>query len=318
MGLLQKLAEWNWSRAEKPKRQSDQKQEKSNIVNDDFYQQSEYERQVSHELSPPITELEYQKYLNQQAALDMGDILKFDAFEISAHMMSAPDHEPVQGRVFLREQYERMQAGLDFVDIDGFYYQPISRPICSGDCGHFASPFDTEISKRRWSDEELAEYAAKNAAGCIIDGKHYSMYEAGQLMKKVAQEVRFWKEEANEARLKGDWDKRRECQRHINELSKKYHSIENEAHLRGDLDDLRVKGFRFVKIELKEEVESKEFQWLQSNLPDICPKSLTGYRRMKKQNTKNYQKIVDEAQKLGYEIEHEGLQGYEKGGSMNE
>lgn len=44
------------------------------------------------------------------------------------------------------------------------------------------------------------------------------------------------------------------------------------------------------------------FKWLQENLPTLCPKSLTGFRRMRTMNTKNYQKIVVEAAKLGKEI----------------
>ena len=57
-----------------------------------------------------------------------------------------------------------------------------------------------------------------------------------------------------------------------------------------------------IKDEIRRGKEAKAFKWLQQNLPTICPKSLSGFRRMKTQNTKNYQKIVSEARKLGYEI----------------
>ena len=39
--------------------------------------------------------------------------------EISAHPHSAPDHEPVQGRMFTLEEFNKMQAGEDFVDVSG-------------------------------------------------------------------------------------------------------------------------------------------------------------------------------------------------------
>lgn len=42
-----------------------------------------------------------------------------------------------------------------------------------------------------------------------------------------------------------------------------------------------------------------EYYWIQENLPNLCPKSLSGYSRMKNINSKNYQKIVEEARKLG-------------------
>ena len=40
-------------------------------------------------------------------------------------------------------------------------------------------------------------------------------------------------------------------------------------------------------------------QWVHDNLPDLAPKSLTGFRRMRTANSRNYQKIVEEARKLG-------------------
>lgn len=43
----------------------------------------------------------------------------------------------------------------------------------------------------------------------------------------------------------------------------------------------------------------KEFSWLQTHLPTLCPKSLSGYVRMKNSNSKSYQKLVSEAAKLG-------------------
>lgn len=43
-----------------------------------------------------------------------------------------------------------------------------------------------------------------------------------------------------------------------------------------------------------------EFYWLQHNLPDICPKSISGYTRMKKTNSANYQKLKAKAEEAGY------------------
>lgn len=42
-----------------------------------------------------------------------------------------------------------------------------------------------------------------------------------------------------------------------------------------------------------------DYDWLWEFLPEICPKSFSGYMRMKNLNSKNYQKIIAEAQKLG-------------------
>lgn len=48
--------------------------------------------------------------------------------------------------------------------------------------------------------------------------------------------------------------------------------------------------------------DTQILQWLQNNLPSLAPKSLAGFRRMRTTNSKNYQKIVEEAAKLGKQI----------------
>ena len=48
--------------------------------------------------------------------------------------------------------------------------------------------------------------------------------------------------------------------------------------------------------------DTQTLQWLQENLPAVAPKSLSGFRRMRTTNSKNYQKLVEEARKLGKEI----------------
>lgn len=46
-----------------------------------------------------------------------------------------------------------------------------------------------------------------------------------------------------------------------------------------------------------------EFFWLQENLPEMCPKSLSGYMRMKNKNSKTYQNLVAHAKQLGKILE---------------
>ena len=48
----------------------------------------------------------------------------------------------------------------------------------------------------------------------------------------------------------------------------------------------------------------QEFFWLQEHLPELCPKSLSGYMRMKNLNSQKYQNIVQEAIKKGELIEN--------------
>lgn len=61
-------------------------------------------------------------------------------------------------------------------------------------------------------------------------------------------------------------------------------------------------------IEKKEQEQSEReadrilYFWIAKKLPMLCPKSFGAFRRMKNSNSKNYQRIVQEARKLGKEI----------------
>lgn len=54
-----------------------------------------------------------------------------------------------------------------------------------------------------------------------------------------------------------------------------------------------------IKYEREKEKDYQSFLWIQSNLPTICPKTFTGFRRMKTANSANYRKLLEEARKLG-------------------
>lgn len=187
--------------------------------------------------------------INQNASLAMGEALGFDAVEISAHANSAPDHEPVQGRVFLKSEFEKMQAGQDFYDVDGHHYEGFNRPIGEWNCMHIAMGFSTEHSIRRYTDEQLEQWKKDNARGCEVGGKHYTMYQARQLMRQIETKVRREKDAANAARLNGnDMEARRAHQKTINALSKQYYAVAQASGLPARSARLSVEGFKMVKV----------------------------------------------------------------------
>lgn len=78
-----------------------------------------------------------------------------------------------------------------------------------------------------------------------------------------------------------------------------------EAFLNGETREqkyMREFEERMKKLEAQKKREEQDFHWLCMNFPDKCPKSVTGYRRMKTQNTKNYQTLKTLAAELGREI----------------
>lgn len=186
--------------------------------------------------------------LAQNASLMMGEELGFDAVELSAHARSAPDHEPVQGRVFLKSEFAKMQAGMDFYDVDGNHYAGFKRQIGEWNCMHLAMGFSTKYSIRRYTDNQLSEWRQDNAAGCMIGGKHYTIYEAIQLMRKIETEVRRQKDVAVSAAAAGDDALRRDCQTKINALSNSYTQIAQAANVTPRRDRMSVQGFRAIKV----------------------------------------------------------------------
>lgn len=188
------------------------------------------------------------KQLAQQSSLMIGEMMGDDAIELSAHLRSAPDHEPIQGRVFLNAEFAKMQSQQVFSDIDGHRYEAIKRPIGEWNCGHIGSSFNTQHSIRTYTDEQLKQFSEDNEKGCEINGKHYSTYEASQLMRKVETKIRQQKDIANAARDAGDETLRVECQRKINRLKQYYGSIAEASGLREQQQRLRVDGFKSVRV----------------------------------------------------------------------
>jgi len=181
--------------------------------------------------------------INEQAGEDV-----YDAIEISAHARSAPDHEPVQGHVFLKSEFEMMQIGSPFRDVTGRVYEGFKRPIGEWNCRHTPLSFSTKWSKPTWTDEQLQEFIDQNQQGCIIDGKHRTLYEAMQMMRDIETQVRREKDTAIAAQAAGDNDLRQQCQRNINALVKRYSEISKASGNAEKRERMTVEGFRAVKV----------------------------------------------------------------------
>lgn len=188
------------------------------------------------------------RQIQMQGSLAVGEALGYDAVELSAHLRSAPDHEPVQGRVFLLGEFAKMQAGQDCTDIDGNHYEGFRRPIGEWNCMHFPSAFSTRYNKRRWDDAQLNEWKAANKAGCKIGDKHFTTYEASQYLRQLETRVRREKDAANALRAVGDEDGRKACQIKINALMRQYYAAANAAGIRPSPERTTVEGFKAVKV----------------------------------------------------------------------
>ena len=187
------------------------------------------------------------RQVQQQAQEMIGEEIGADGVDITAHPNSAPDHEPVQGRRFDKANFEKMQNGEDFDDVDGNHYSGFDRPITQWRCRHLVHYILLGISRRMYTDAQLKKWKEKNQKGCEIDGKHYTNYEATQLMRKLETEIRRQKDTAILAKASGDDVLRRKCQSEINDFVKKYKEVAEKAGLKARMDKTYVEGFKPIE-----------------------------------------------------------------------
>lgn len=183
------------------------------------------------------------RQVSQKAQEEIGRQIGADGVELSAHPFSALDHEDAQGRQFTLSEYEKMQTGQNFRDVDGHFYKGFRRPIGQWNCRHLVSYIVLGISKRRYTDEQLRQWKKQNHDGCEIDGKKYTIYQASQLMRELETEVRRQKDVAILAKASGDDVLRRESQAKIRDLKNKYKEVAEAANLRTRFDKMRVEGY---------------------------------------------------------------------------
>lgn len=187
------------------------------------------------------------RQVQQKAQELIGEEIGADGVDITAHPNSAPDHEPVQGRRFDLANFQRMQSGLDFEDVDGNHYMGFERPITQWRCRHLIFYILLGVTKRMYTDEQLEDWKSENQKGCIIDGKQYTNYEATQLMRSLETEIRRQKDTAVLAKASGDDVLRRECQSNITKLTQKYDQVAQAAGLKKQMAKTYVEGFVPVK-----------------------------------------------------------------------
>lgn len=105
------------------------------------------------------------------------DRLGCDGWEISAHAACAPDHEPIQGRQYTDDEFEALNASLQ-------------RQIGRLGCRHVKDPVLIGVDKPVYSEAELAQMAADNEKGVTYNGKHYTLYGAGQEQAAIENAIR--------------------------------------------------------------------------------------------------------------------------------
>lgn len=157
------------------------------------------------------------------------DRLGCDGWEISAHAACAPDHEPIQGRQYSDAEYEQLNNSLQ-------------RRIGHLNCGHTASPIILGVNAPQYTEVELKQFAEDNERGITYNGKHYTLYQAGQEQATMENAIRNLRRQI----LADEETKSPDLQKHqirLRVLQSEYTKFCKAANLPTRNERLQVAGF---------------------------------------------------------------------------
>lgn len=204
----------------------------------------------------------------------VGEQFGANMIQVTHHENSAPDHiDSVDGKVFvlLDKIQEQIANGVEKeikeedvlplshrVRFRGKWYYDfnyvndnLKRRIGTLNCYHTYYEGVLGVSEPMYSKNELKRDKEKNESGVDFDGKHYTLYEAQQLQRRIETEIRREREnkilnqealrntsnDLLKADLKTSVDK---SNKRINALLNKYHDLSQTSGLKTRLERTRV------------------------------------------------------------------------------
>lgn len=170
------------------------------------------------------------------------DELGCDGWEISAHMGSAPDHEPFQGKQYSDARYESLNNSL-------------RRRIGFLKCGHAAMPIILGVNEPQYTDAELEEMRRKNEEGVTYEGRHMTLYEATQRQRALERQIRKQKRRILVDEKTGDEEKLQTDQIRYRLLEGEYKKFSKAAGLRLQHERMEMPGFRAKQAIAAEKTE---------------------------------------------------------------
>ena len=155
------------------------------------------------------------------------DDLGADGWEISAHGNCAPDHEPIQGKQYTDEEYQRLNSRL-------------KRRIGTLNCGHTASPIILGVSQKQYTSRELSDFRRENDKGVTYEGREFkTMYDAMQYQRQIERAIRAQKRRVMTATPQAEAEEKTR----LNVLNAEYKRFSKSVGLRTEDERLFVSGF---------------------------------------------------------------------------
>lgn len=168
--------------------------------------------------------------MQEQITQQNHDDLDCDGWEISAHAASAPDHEPIQGNQYSDAEYTALNNSL-------------VRRIGTLNCGHSAFPIILGVSRPQYTPKELQKFREDNDSGIDYQGKHYTLYEATQMQRRIEASMRRKKRRILVDDATGDKEKLQTDQIRYVRLKDEYARFSNAAGLHTQVERAEVSGF---------------------------------------------------------------------------
>ena len=190
--------------------------------------------------------------INQGVQDETGKQFNADGKELSVHLGSAPDHEPMQGRQFTNAEYEKMNNQEPFKSYAAegqseIEFPAMRRGIGELNCRHFAYSIILGATEPNYTDKQLEELQKENEKGAIIGGQHYTKYECHQHMRQLETKIRYAKEGQIAYKTSGDMQRATKYQIKVNNLIQEYQVFCKEAQLRPKWERTYVDGYKPLK-----------------------------------------------------------------------
>lgn len=188
--------------------------------------------------------------LNQLAIAQqqlVGEQFDNDGWEVTVHDRPAPDHENIQGHIFSKAEFNKLQNYEYYGEIKDYkgrtYIRSAEhniRPIGELNCYHFAIAVVLGVDEERYSNKELKEINERNKKGFEFDGKKYTLYEGQQLQRKIETEIRKARESKILAKSGNDENLFNQMQQRETELINKYYKLSKISGIPTRLERLKL------------------------------------------------------------------------------
>lgn len=167
-----------------------------------------------------------------------------DGKELSAHINSAPDHEPFQGHIFTNKEWDNLQGGFDFKDIHNQHFQSVERIIGAWNCHHIAKSIIIAKHKPKYTPEQLQKFIDDNKAGYTLpNGKHLTLYECAQMQRRMETRIRYAKEEQMAMKELGNDSAKRLARQKVIRLTTDYKNFSNACGLKPKMKRCSVPNY---------------------------------------------------------------------------